>query len=187
MVSPQPGDILVRYNEEISTNSFRTSHITHEFQPRAYWLFAHTNAAKGYPPEFVDVTISNGWTSIPFVTVVKKAMTPTASCSSGSTRRCANESISHPFLATTLVTNTLPEHGYYAVAKGSKFEVWRDGEKMGRFKFPPSHSEWGPPTFWRVTLTPVAVTADTVGVVVVVGVVGAGVLLSDGGTFPTFR
>jgi hypothetical protein len=184
MVSPQAGDILVRYNEDISTNSFHRSPVTHEFQPRAYWLMAHTNAAKGFPPEFVDVTISNDWTSIPFVTVVKKLKTSTVSCPC---KQSTNESINHSFLSTTLVTNALPEHGYYAIAKGSKFEVWRDGEKTGTFKFPASHSEWESATFWRVTLTPGAVIADTVVVVVVGAVIVAVLYVSHGGTIPTFH
>ncbi len=186
MVSPQAGDVLVRYNEEMFTNSFHPSRITHQFQPRAYWLFAHANAAKGYPPEFVDVTISSNWTSIPFVTVVKKVRTPAVSGPSSSTRQSTNESMNHPFLSTTLVTNAVPEHGYYAVIKGAKFEVWRDGEKMGTFKLPPRHSEWGPATFWRVTLTPGAVIADTVVVVVVAVAVTVG-YVSHGGTIPTFH
>ena len=165
LVSPHTQDVLVRYNEDIFTNSFKQSVKSHQYQPRAYWLSAWTNTAKHHSPEFVDVTNSNDWISIPFVTVTKERPPPAPSPPSGSTNQAQNAPVNHPFLSTTLVTNALPEHGYYAISKWPEFELWRNGKKIGGFRFPPRHSEWGLPTFCRVVLTPITITADTVTVV----------------------
>lgn len=67
-------------------------------------------------------------------------------------------------------TNALPEHGYYAIERSSEFELWRGGQKLGTFQFPPARSGPAPVTVWRVVLTPPAALADTVMTVMVVGI-----------------
>jgi hypothetical protein len=76
------------------------------------------------------------------------------------------------------MTNAPTQHGYYAASVGTKFTVWRDGIDLGEYELP-TYKRRGPPTFWRVALTPFAVAAD-----VPICCVGAGVLLvvvSNGG------
>jgi len=170
LVSSNTQEVLVRYNEGFFTNSFTSSGGATGYQFRAYWLIASTNKTDHSLPELVDVTNSNDWVAVPFVTVVKKMPSPDRG-HPGSTNQSPAAVPSHRFLSTTLVTNAFPDHGYYAVprwrifAGRSEFELWRDGEKLGTFPFPPDYSKWGKPTFARVTLTPIMATADTVIVI----------------------
>jgi hypothetical protein len=175
-VAPQSQDVLVLYNEDIFTNRFNPSHEVHRFEPRVYWLSSWTNATHHRMPEFIDATSSTNWTYIPFVLLTKKwhAMyIPPPSATNG---QSTNGSIQHLMVSPVLVTNALPGSGYYAIGTGGGFKLWGDGKQIGEFKYPPSHSEWGRPTFARVALTPFAVIADTVVFtpIIVVMIIGQG-------------
>jgi hypothetical protein len=75
-----------------------------------------------------------------------------------------------------LTTNAPPEHGYYAVSYGDKLLLWHDGREAGQFTLP-TYSTHGRTTFWRVVLTPLAVSAD---VAIVGTVLAAGVAMCAG-------
>jgi len=74
------------------------------------------------------------------------------------------------------MTNAPPPQGYYAASFGNNFALWRDGQEAGIFALP-TYSTHGQRTFWRVVLTPVAISADVAVVGVIIGAavaIGAG-------------
>jgi hypothetical protein len=221
-IAPQNEDVLVRYEEKCS--SFRNQSKSLEtnqtdladnaaaaarksefetFQPRAFWLFARANGTRHDPPEFVEVTNSCGWTSIPIVNLEMKngitnradrvwlrrderqvRMTKTKSPRSisagtnaiGQQLYITNAPPEHSYYRMLsasppryiAITDAPPDHGYYAVSVRHQFAIWHDGKEAGLYTLP-VYSTHGHRTFWRVVLTPLAVTADAVVVGVVVG------------------
>jgi len=235
-LSPQTEDVLVHYDEKCSgslstsTPSQTTSTAlpgavaatgrkkrTRQSQPRAYWLFASTNMVRHHSPEFVVVTNSTDWVSVPVVPLdmmqpitnradfiwVRRDTVIFPAAKSGATKPVARTPMKapHSIAAGTnvlgqrlymtnaapehgyywklssspprylLTTNASPEHGYYAVLYGDKLLLWHDGREAGQFTLP-AYSTHGRTTFWRVALTPIAVSADValVGTLLAVGI-----------------
>jgi hypothetical protein len=79
-----------------------------------------------------------------------------------------------PVIPVTQGTNSLPSTGYAAMATANKpgFELWRDGQALGRF-YLPSYEGDAPITTETVAKTPLTLLADGVVITVVVVVVVA--------------
>jgi hypothetical protein len=169
LVSPDSGDVLVCYNDTQPDSTDSTRH-PDQIQARAYWLRPSTNTFGQHPAEFVNVTTSSNWISVPFVILRRKEPAPAPPDSAGSTNSPNFKRIPHSTLADVVECDAPPERGYYAIQRWPGFELWRDGEEIGTFNFPHAYTESALPTFLRVVLTPLAATADAAIVVVVVGV-----------------
>ena len=148
--TPQTNNILVFYTDHISYCVPPGDRAPYQFQPLAYWLFQSTNAPRQRLPEFVDVTNTSDLVKVPVVYLRKSS--------------CTNAPLWLSNFSGVTVTNIPPEHGYYVLAKnqffGAPYQLWHDGQRIGNFNLPPSYLEWGKPTFWRVTLTPLAGATD---------------------------
>ena len=148
--APQTNDILVFYTDQIYYRDHNVDRYFWQFQPRAYWLFASTNAPRHRLPEFVDVTNTSDLVKVPIIYLTKSKSTNVPQAL-------------HCF-SSVIVTNAPPKQGYYALVnnnyRGAPYQLWRDGKKIGKFKSPPSYWEWGQPTFWRVALTPLTGATD---------------------------
>lgn len=99
-------------------------------QRRAYWLLAYSaKAPKSPKPEFVNPAAYSGLKPIPFLAATK--------------------------------TNAIPANGYCAVsvAGETRFDLWRDGSKLGCFDLP-AYQGAPPSIFGRVFLTPFTTAAD---------------------------
>ena len=152
--TPQTNNILVFYTDHISYFVPPGDRNPQQFQPLAYWLFQPTNAPSQRLPEFADVSNPSDLVKVPVVYLRK-----------------SNSTNAPLWFAPLLFQrhraqffNSPPEHGYYVLAKnqffGAPYQLWHDGQRIENFNLPPSYLEWGKPTFWRVTLTPLAGATD---------------------------
>jgi hypothetical protein len=110
-------------------------------QRRAYWLLAYSaKAPKSPKPEFVNPAAYSGLKPIPFLAATK--------------------------------TNAIPADGYCAVsvAGETRFDLWRDGSKLGCFDLP-AYRGAPPSIFGRVFLTPF--TAATDGAIIGIYAIGS--------------
>jgi len=101
-------------------------------QRRAYWLLAYSaRAPKSPKPEFVNPAAYSGLKPIPFLAATK--------------------------------TNAVPANGYCAVsvAGETRFDLWRDGRKLGCFDLP-AYRGAPPAKLGRVLLTPFCAATDCV-------------------------
>ena len=77
-----------------------------------------------------------------------------------------------PLLDEAEATNAPAMKGYVAVPTPWQqgFDLWRDGDSLGRF-YLPTYFATPPPTFWRIVATPFAALGDSVAVITVTAIV----------------
>lgn len=109
---------------------------THHIRWRAFWLDLEDNYSAFIKPNFVDPAKFPGLIEV-------------------------------PMLDATQGTNFVPSIGYAAMATLNKpgFELWRDGQSLGRFQLPIYEGD-APVTAANVAKTPATLLAD--GVIIVV-------------------
>jgi hypothetical protein len=83
-----------------------------------------------------------------------------------------------PVLPEITATNAMPQTGYAArlVSNQKGFELWRDGEAITEYMLPAYYAN-APADFTHIALTPLALLADGVGVILAVAVIGGTIVL----------
>jgi hypothetical protein len=187
-LSPTSTNILVIYQEK----RFSSMMPDGAFAVSRAWLL--TNSASTNSPAFVNPTNFADWISIPLVDVKPYGpiwLTESVACGAVTNHYCYYATNKNsalrcfvtnappargyymplPTVANQFIVapDVPPTNGYYAASLGGRFTLWRDGQLVGNYTTP-EYAIHPQCNWWRVALTPVAVTYDTACVCLLVAV-----------------
>lgn len=158
---------------------------TGPIETRAYLLSATTRS--GEKAEFIHLTNFDDWISIPIVNFSPVSQYELACASAILKTNCQFVVGTNVAGSVSYVTKVPPAHsyhmplpnsgnlyivatdkppktGYYAASLENEFTLWLDDKVVGTYELP-NYTTHEKCTWWRVALTPVAVTGDTILVV----------------------